>query len=134
MRRLGWMTALVGLGLSLTPSIGQSAEYGMQSVALVIDCSNSMGEAAAGAPGALAADESRMDMTLDVVKSTLTRLAEKGDHRVAIWLYGHRLAWNGSADAPDLQEQTNYLEQTLGFNVLSDLLPGDDVELVRPLT
>ncbi len=41
---------------------------------------------------------------------------------------------NPGKENPGLLEQNKYLEQTLGFEVLRDLLPGDDVELIRSLS
>ncbi len=134
MRRFEWIVTLVAIGVCVSASLCKSADYGgMKSVAIVVDCSRSMGEPVVNDKG-IAEGETRMDLALDVVQSTLSSLAEEGKYRVAIWLFGHRLAWETGSSEPGLQEQTAYLEQTLGFNVLSDLLPGDDVELMRPLT
>jgi hypothetical protein len=67
----------------------------------------------------------------EAIRESLDKLSVDGDHRVGMVLFGHRLAWQQGVSEPDLMEQTQYLEQTLGFDVLKDLLPGDDVEIVR---
>jgi hypothetical protein len=76
-------------------------------------------------------DDSRLDVARDAVREALDKLSIDGDHRVGLILFGHRLAWQQGVSEPDLMEQTRYLEQTLGFEVLKDLVPGDDVEIVR---
>ncbi len=75
---------------------------------------------------------SKLDAARHVLAATLDKLSAEGNHRVSLWLFGHRLAWEQKSD-PGLMEQTTYLEQTLGFDVLRDLLPGDDVEMIRPM-
>lgn len=104
-------------------------------VSLVLDCSKSMAaEFPAGLATASDADVlelTRLDAAKDVLQATLTRLSAKGNAEVALWLFGHRLAWS-EGDEPSLLEQTEYLEAFLGFDILSKLMPGDDVELVFP--
>lgn len=124
---LGWLIVLpAGMAWAGSPS---------RTVVFVIDCSQSMGSELA-APTAVrpaaAATVTRLDGALQAVNASLTRLA--GDHscQAAIWLFGHRLAW-GEGDQPELLEQAAYLDATLGYGVLKDLLPGDDVELIFPL-
>ena len=75
--------------------------------------------------------ETRLDVAREVIRDALDKLSVDGDNRVGLVLFGHRLAWQQGVSEPDLLEQTRYLEQTLGFEVLKDLLPGDDVEIVR---
>ncbi|HEV3023609.1 MAG TPA: hypothetical protein VGX76_14140, partial [Pirellulales bacterium] len=107
------------------------------SIVFILDCSQEMDATMPAEAGihevADSAGDSRFDVARDALKAALTELAGQGDHQVAVWLFGHRLAWQGD-DRSALVEQAEYLEQTLGFKVLADLLPGDDVELARPLT
>lgn len=105
---------------------------GPMAAAIVLDCSKSM-SAPMAANGADANPAfSRLDVAKDALQAALTKFAERPDRQAAVWLFGHRLAWD-EGDTPELLEQTEYLEQTLGFGVLQDLMPGDDVELVRPM-
>lgn len=131
---------LLGLALACIFSgspLAEGAEPPARQITLIVDCSRSMDQTLeiegpvrevnlAGAP-------TRMEATKDVLKATLTRLSSQGDHQTSIWLFGHRIAWE-EKDDPALLEQTDYLEHSLGFKALEDLLPGDDVELVRPMT
>jgi hypothetical protein len=75
--------------------------------------------------------DTRLDVAREAVREALDKLSIDGDHRVGLVLFGHRLAWQQGVTEPDLMEQTRYLEQTLGFDVLKELVPGDDVEIVR---
>ena len=109
-------------------------------VAVILDCSLSMEKEIPVASGTDVvaglrrdAGNTRMDVAKDALKTEFDNLAGTGNYRVALWLFGHRLAWESEGEQPDLMEQTDYLEQSLGFNVLSELLPGDDVELARPM-
>ena len=104
---------------------------------IILDCSRSMGEAFLDRGTAVATDDThpttRLSISKDVILAALNDLSVDAKGRpVALWLYGHRLAWEPGKTDPDLLEQTKYLEQTLGFQVLTHLLPGDDVEIVRP--
>ncbi len=78
------------------------------------------------------AEISKFDAARYALNSELDHLSADGNARVSLWFFGHRLAWE-KKDDPGLMEQTAYLEQTLGFDVLKDLLPGDDVEMARPM-
>jgi hypothetical protein len=108
---------------------------GTQAVTFILDCSASMSakmqtdeqvvRTSAGG------GDSRLDVARDAIREALDKLSIDGDHRVGLILFGHRLAWQQGVSEPDLMEQTRYLEQTLGFEVLKDLVPGDDVEIVR---
>jgi hypothetical protein len=113
------------------------AGQGTQAVTFILDCSASMSKTMPGKEGPLrtASDRgpTRLDVAKEILRETFDGLSSDGDHRVGLVLYGHRLTWQQDVSEPDLMEQTRYLEQTLGFDVLKDLLPGDDVEIARPL-
>jgi hypothetical protein len=122
--------------VALLPTLaGAAAPRG--SIVFILDCSKEMATTMPAEAGvhevADSSGDSRFDVARDALKAALTELAGPGDRQVAIWLFGHRIAWQGD-DRSALVEQAEYLEQTLGFKVLADLLPGDDVELARPLT
>ena len=121
--------------LTLLPTLAAAAPP-RRSIVFILDCSKDMATPMPSDAGihevAETTGHSRFDVARDALKATLTELAAEGDHQVALWLFGHRLTWGGE-DRSALVEQTDYLEQTLGFKVLADLLPGDDVELARPL-
>lgn len=116
-----------------------TASAAQPTVVFLLDCSREMGQKLRPAPAQQqqqvghSAATTCFDAAYDAMATALDQLSVAGTHRVGIWLIGHRLAWEADKQEPDLLEQTAYLEQTLGFNVLAELLPGDDVELVRPL-
>jgi hypothetical protein len=107
------------------------------SVAFVLDCSRSMGRPAEadGQDDADAGNEeptTRLAAASGLLREMLQELAAEGNSQVSIWLYGHRLVWEQDTKHPDLLSQDTYLEATVGYEVLSGLLPGDDVELALP--
>ncbi len=108
-----------------------------QAVTLVLDCSRSMERGLAAAdrgPDAVADEElSRFEAARESLFESLDKLAVDGDRRVGLVFFGHRLGWEPEVSEPDLIDNSAYLEQTLGFEVLGTLVPGDDVELVRHL-
>lgn len=140
MRKHAWAPLLLAaVGLMTSASVAEAADAA-PCVAILLDCSKSMAtEMGADARTDVVAGlgrragTSRMDVAQDALKAQLEELAGSGRYRVAVWLFGHRLAWEPDVIEPNLLEQTTYLEQSLGFSVLADLLPGDDVELVRPM-
>lgn len=107
------------------------------SYAFVLDCSRSMGQPAAAerADDQEASDEeptTRLAAADRMLRGMLQDLAAEGNSQVSLWLYGHRLVWEQGTKHPDLLSQDSYLEATVGYEVLSGLLPGDDVELAQP--
>ncbi|MEX2560753.1 MAG: hypothetical protein WD403_12605 [Pirellulales bacterium] len=133
-----WPTAMI---LCLALAVCRETAAAQRSVVFILDCSANMAGTMASGGGQedeqgrevqRADDSTRMEAAKDVLKTALTTLASEGDRRVAVWLFGHRLAWDQSDD-PQLIEQTRYLDESQGFQVLESLLPGDDVELMRPL-
>lgn len=131
------LTGIVLCCLAGLPSFARASD-GSDYVVFILDCSQSMSDELPemGSGDAVAASDqgnpTRLDAARDELLDTLQVLSEEGDHQVAVWLYGHRLAWS-EGEEPELLEQNNYLEASLGFNALKELLPGDDVELTLPL-
>jgi hypothetical protein len=122
---------------ALTSTSADAAD-GTQAVTFILDCSASMSAKAPHGDGFVQTSSNlgatRLDVAKQAVREALDRLSVDGDNRVGLVLYGHRLAWQQGVSEPDLMEQTRYLEQTLGFEVLKELLPGDDVEIARHLS
>jgi hypothetical protein len=130
---------LLGLIVSLLLACSQraSAYDASRRVVFFLDCSQAMSTPLVAAADSGDADNAacptRMSAAKEALKAMLTRLTAAASYQAGVWLYGHRLAW-GEGEQPELLDQSEYLAQTLGFSVLRDLLPGDDVELVRPLS
>lgn len=100
------------------------------SMVFILDCSNSMKElmeveAPTGDRGASLVP--RLEVAKDALRSMLARLAERGDARVGVRFYGHRVGWS--------TEQANTLlrQQEYDLPIPADLRPYEDVELVLPL-
>ena len=72
----------------------------------------------------------RLDVALEMTAAALDGMREAGQYQAAVWLCGHRLAWDDQED-PQLAEQQEYLQATFGFQALKELLPGDDTELIQ---
>ncbi|MBX3414346.1 MAG: carboxypeptidase regulatory-like domain-containing protein [Pirellulales bacterium] len=133
-RRAGRTLLLLAV---LTGMTGVSRAEGnvASTITFVLDCSAPMSEPANVATSAgdvKGAVTMRFDAAREALIAMLNQLAEEGNHEASVILFGHRLAWDGT-DEPQLMEQTGYLEQTLGFGALAGLMPGDDVEVIRPL-
>ena len=111
---------------------------GTQAVTFILDCSTSMSAKAPQGDGFVQTSSNlsatRLDVARQAIREALDRLSVDGSNRVGLVLFGHRLTWQPGVSEPDLMEQTRYLEQTLGFEVLKELLPGDDVEIARHLS
>jgi hypothetical protein len=128
------------LGLAFWAATGLAALTahagdGTQAVTFILDCSASMSAKMQSGENVVRTSagrgETRLDVAREALREALDKLSVDGDHRVGLLLFGHRLAWEQGVTEPDLMEQTEYLEQSLGFDVLKDLVPGDDVEIVR---
>ncbi|HEX4128979.1 MAG TPA: carboxypeptidase regulatory-like domain-containing protein [Pirellulales bacterium] len=119
-------TGIVLLAGTATVRADDSSEV---AISIVLDCSASMDQPIKS-DLAGAGEVSRMQVAKQIVETALESFAQQGDHHIGLWLLGHRLAWE-DAERPGLMEQTDYLAQTNGFAVLKNLVPGDDVELVR---
>src|ERR1043166_8391503 len=103
------ITCLLGLSLLTASSASVIAAQPTSTVSFVLDCSKQMGLALKPDDKlhnvALSSGDSRLDAARDELKKTLDRLATDGNRRVALWFFGHRLAWEGDPNAPNLQEQ-----------------------------
>jgi hypothetical protein len=94
------------------------------SLVFVLDCSGSMQQPLPleGAEGAR-----RFDAAILAVRQLLVRLAEMGDARVGVILYGHRARWDH-----ERRDQVLY-QKRYSRAVPANQMPYDDVEPVLPL-
>jgi len=124
--------ALLAVGLGLLGTFVREASAVPPATVFILDCSRSMAQPLDRTGER--ATQTRFEAAKAALVEALDKLAVDGsDQAVGVWLFGHRLAWEADSNQPDLLEQTAYLEHTLSFTVLATLLPGDDVELVRPV-
>jgi len=111
------------------------------SVLFILDCSRSMAEPAtldavaaqAVEAGADTEEATRLDVAKLALHKMLRELATDSKCQVGLWLYGHRLAWEPEVKEPELLSQDRYLEATVGYAAIGEMLPGDDVEQAQPL-
>lgn len=98
-----------------------------QSVAIVFDCSGSMGQR-------LPDGRSRLEAGREALYEVLERLARDGGWNASLWLYGHRTRWSrdqrgrytaGLTKAGELDR-----DATIAAGEKFSLVPGDDVEQV----
>ncbi len=99
------------------------------SVVFILDCSHSMQAAVAvERPGAAARQEStRMEVAKGALRSLLAELAARGDLRVGVRLFGHRVGWS-TTEADKLLRQTTYADE-----IPAELRPYEDVQEVLDL-
>jgi hypothetical protein len=101
-----------------------------QAVALVFDCSGSMGRR-------LPDGRSRLEAGREAVAELLGPLATAGNWDVSLWLYGHRTRWTRdrsgryTAGLTPAGEQAKVRATAAGDTFT--LVPGDDVERVLPM-
>jgi Mg-chelatase subunit ChlD len=93
------------------------------SIVFILDCSYSMSNLVRGD----ASRKTRHLVALAALKSMLGKLADRGNARVGVVFYGHRVAWNASKPT-ELLRQTDYARR-----FPEELLPLEDVEAVLPL-
>ena len=101
-----------------------------QAVAIIFDCSGSMGRR-------MGDGRTRLDAGRSAVQQVLDNLVSSGDWDVSLWFHGHRTQWsrdeNGifSFALTELGERAKRecQENDQPFN----LVPGDDVEQVLPM-
>lgn len=97
------------------------------SVVFILDCSQTMSELVeVEAPG----DRrrlSRLEVAKGALSSLLNQLAARGDARVGVRFYGHRVGWNVKKPG-ELMRQSDYANK-----IPDELTPSEDVELVLPL-
>ncbi len=125
MRRLVETWAIC-IGLCCLATVARSAEQEGAAVVLVMDCSLRMAESLPGED----ANATRFSAARAALLSTVTSTADKDGAALGVVCFGHRLAWD-EGEQPDLVEQSEYLSQTAGFAAISNLLPGNDVEVLR---
>ena len=99
------------------------------SVVFILDCSHSMrASAPVESPDANnRAETQRMEVAKGALRALLSDLAERGNMRVGVRLFGHRVGWS-TAESDKLLRQTAYAEE-----ISTSLRPYDDVELLLPL-
>ena len=101
-----------------------------QSVAIVFDCSGSMGQR-------LADGRTRLDAGRAAVAELLTSMATSGRWDVSLWLYGHRTKWSRDKDGKYVAGLTPAgTAAKAGAGRAGEpftLVPGDDVEQVLPM-
>lgn len=101
-----------------------------QSVAIIFDCSGSMGQR-------LADGRTRLDAGRAAVAEILTSMAKSGRWDVSLWLYGHRTKWSRDKEGKYVAGLTNSgtaakaAAERAGMPFT--LVPGDDVEQVLPM-
>lgn len=101
-----------------------------QSVAIVFDCSGSMGQR-------LPDGRSRLEAGREALYEVLEGLARDGGWNASLWLYGHRTRWSRDQRGRYTAGLTNAGERdrdkTLAEGGKFSLVPGDDVEQVMDL-
>ncbi|MCL4201023.1 MAG: VWA domain-containing protein [Pirellulaceae bacterium] len=100
------------------------------SIVFILDCSQSMREAIDIEAPDLAGTPSRsakLNVAVDALRSLLERFGERGEARIGVRFFGHRVGWR--TDQPGtLARRENYPEP-----IPPTLLPYADVELALPL-
>ena len=101
-----------------------------QSVAIIFDCSGSMGQR-------LADGRTRLDAGRAAVAELLASMAKSGRWDVSLWLYGPRTKWSRDKDGKYVAGLTNSGTAAKGAAERAGtpftLVPGDDVEQVLPM-
>jgi len=100
------------------------------SLVFILDCSNSMKElmeVEAPGKGLRASRVARLDIAKDALRSMLARLVERGDARLGVRFYGHRVGWS-TVETKRLLRQSGY-----DGVIPPELQPYEDVELILPL-
>jgi hypothetical protein len=101
-----------------------------QSVAIVFDCSGSMGQR-------LADGRTRLDAGRAAVAELLAGMAKSGRWDVSLWLYGHRTKWSRDKDGKYVAGLTPAgTAAKAGAGRAGQpftVVPGDDVEQVLPM-
>jgi Mg-chelatase subunit ChlD len=117
-----------GYRVDVRPHDGLTAEVTLNapreplSVAFILDASASMAKGLGGDTGG----PPRIEIAKDVLRESLTRLADRGDCRAAVRFFGHRIGWSTDKPVrplprPDLKPAT-----------IDGLRPSQDVETVLP--
>ena len=91
------------------------------SIVFVLDCSQSMSQKVAGG------SKTRMDVAKEALVAMLDQLASRGNARVGVLFYGHRVGWDADG-GKEILRRKNYPRK-----VPEGLLPLEDVETVLSL-
>lgn len=99
------------------------------SIVFVLDCSQSMNTATKGADahGSQPAGLTRMSVAKEALTKLLNQLARRGNARVGVVFYGHRVGWNAE-NGKEILRRKGYARK-----IPEGLLPLEDVETVLPL-
>jgi len=101
-----------------------------QAVAIVFDCSGSMGQR-------LADGRTRLDAGRAAVAELLDSISKSGQWDVSLWLYGHRTRWSRDKDGKYVAGLTPAGAAAKAASGRTGqpftLVPGDDVEQVLPM-
>ncbi|MDX1944686.1 MAG: VWA domain-containing protein [Pirellulaceae bacterium] len=99
------------------------------SVVFILDCSASMKDRTSveRPDGGVQPQAMRMDVAKGALRAMLEQLAERGNARVGVRLFGHRVGWS-TQEENKLLRQTGYSEE-----IPPTLRPYADVEAVLPL-
>lgn len=99
------------------------------SVVFILDCSHSMSAPVAveRPDEAVRPESTRMEVAKGSLRSLLAELAARGDLRVGVRLFGHRVGWS-TTKANELLRQTGYAEP-----IPPDLRPYADVQEILDL-
>ncbi|ADB16484.1 von Willebrand factor type A [Pirellula staleyi DSM 6068] len=99
------------------------------SVVFVLDCSHTMKalDEVESPDGGVRATSQRMELAKGALRSMLTQLAERGDARVGVRFFGHRVGWS-TVEANKLLRQNRYAGE-----IPPELQPYADVENILPL-
>lgn len=88
---------------------------------IVLDCSASMHPEGGS---------NMLQTAINSLQETLTPVAESGNHRVALWLFAHRIQAKGNTERQGYDLVPSPFFQTLGQPIFH---PDDDVEAFRPM-
>lgn len=91
------------------------------SIVFILDCSQSMAQKVAGG------SKTRMDVAKEALVAMLDQLASRGNARVGVLFYGHRVGWDADG-SKEILRRKNYPRK-----VPAGLLPLEDVETVLSL-
>ena len=99
------------------------------SVVFILDCSHSMraGVNVERPDDAVQPEATRMEVAKGALRSLLGEMAARGDLRVGVRLFGHRVGWS-TTESEKLLRQTSYAEE-----IPAELRPYADVEEILDL-
>ncbi|QGJ69878.1 Hypothetical protein PBC10988_15650 [Planctomycetales bacterium 10988] len=104
------------------------------SLVVILDCSASMAQPAQYDEGRQEGGQgnnrpiTRMDVAKQALSAMLAQMSQKGNYRVGVYFYGHRVGRDTSRPPYPILEQTTY-----GRPIPPNLIPPEDVEEILPL-